>query len=202
MMICLLSSYSLVAQSINKKEHPTKESTTELTGSVMYFFNKYQGNKPDIGSEIYIIQEEKLSDSSLNMISYFENNAYFIPTYYILRGYGKSNENDEKRITEIKEKFPNVDKWMSNFMYSSNINKIAKYIIKPNSIGNYSIQIKNGKYIMIIKSENRDYWINETPFDKCTSQINGGLFIIQFEINNNEYKNISCLFDISYSRKL
>ena len=190
--------FNSFSQSIIKKD----SSTTELAGVVMYFFNYFQGNKPDVGATIYIIPTYNLSDNILNSLRYFKSNYYFIPTYYKELYYTDLEDSDKNRINELSKKFPSIDNSIKNFIYSSKINELSEYIIKLNGTGVYSIQIKNGKYIMIIRSNNRFYLVDIKPFDKCISQYSGGLYINEFKISNDKYKNISCLFGESYSKDL
>lgn len=155
-------------------------SQGKISGTVLYYHNKYIGNKADVGSDIYIL------DSSIH--SFFNGN--FIDSFitaekvYSLLLACKYQEIEsanaykgsmisKKKQNELRYKVPQelIDLSIKTNVADSNqfnlIDSIAAFQIllstirhdyntKTDGVGNYSINVKkNGVYYVIIRSKNR-----------------------------------------------
>lgn len=50
---------------------------SKISGVVTYFFNKYQGDKPDIGASVYILADSKLADSVRVIRNYIDGKSSY-----------------------------------------------------------------------------------------------------------------------------
>jgi hypothetical protein len=97
---------------------------TKITGVVTYYFNEYQGDKPDIGASIYVLDSTK-SDFDYELYNRFNNaqfkrslllsykkmleeNESYIATYGNKKKYAASVSSKEKRNEDYKNTIENL----------------------------------------------------------------------------------------------
>lgn len=74
---------------------------TGITGVVTYFFNDYQGDKPDIGAKIYVLDSIKHTDFNYKLISDFLT----AKTYISLSNFSlQSLERNEEYVKKYEKK--------------------------------------------------------------------------------------------------
>ena len=162
--------------------------TSSVSGVVTYFFNKYQGDKADIGAKVYLIKDTKEYTENLKTVDSFE----LIKTYFNLYSTNfdiyvsyQSTANDWKKIPfsgkakkesqakadtqlvvankYLKEAikfgydsttFKQFDKRVSDIIRDI---KYSKDVIETtvNATGSYSINAKQGDYLLLIISAGR-----------------------------------------------
>lgn len=79
--------------------------TTNISGVVTYFFNDYQGNKPDIGAKVYIIDSINNSVFNFSVVDTFYH-ARLIRGLYMAYLELFSNYDREGKKYEGKKKYP------------------------------------------------------------------------------------------------
>jgi hypothetical protein len=52
-------------------------SQSKLSGVITYYFNEYQGDKPDIGSKIYVIDSSRVNQQDLKILKLYLNTSKF-----------------------------------------------------------------------------------------------------------------------------
>lgn len=84
--------------------------TSEIRGVVTYFFNEYQGDKPDMGAKVYVIDSLANPDFDYKLFYNFDyGKSYrgyysnFINKYEVYDGYAKKYEGKKKYKTKYDE---------------------------------------------------------------------------------------------------
>ena len=161
LLFILIISSKLIAQSGN-------ENSGVLKGVVTYYFNSNYGYKPDVGSSVYVLSESKLNfiKNGINGSISWDTIAIFsrlklcllLKSLYaetgeqlsvgcdsLLNHFGITNNASEKVF------FSRV---FSNYFRFTDLNQDTKYV-NVDGNGNYSIQLPEGIYYVIVKSSGR-----------------------------------------------
>ncbi|UMB55349.1 hypothetical protein MKD41_07725 [Lutibacter sp. A64] len=88
-------------------------SQNEVSGTVTYLFNYYQGNKADVGSKVYLIDSTMFSKikNYENLKNYsLMNSKRFLANSCIKSLAEYNSENDYKKLIKQKEKLENKNK--------------------------------------------------------------------------------------------
>ncbi len=141
----IIASISIIA--FSQEQQITRYFT--IRGVITYFYNDYQGYKPDVGAEIYILQlslENKEFNSIDTLLKRFREYSF----YYLgieIQSYGNSVNREDI------ERFNNIDRITYNLCDSI---KSSKYCIKvvADGSGNFSRKVKKGNYFILIISKN------------------------------------------------
>lgn len=108
--------------------------TTKIHGVVTYFFNEYQGDKPDIGAKVYVVDSANCK---------FDRDVAF---RYDMASIGhKAGESD----------FDSADLHNAHNNYLIMQSESA-YTTTVDGAGNYSLDVKPGTYYIMIQSKGRN----------------------------------------------
>ncbi|MEI7504463.1 MAG: hypothetical protein WCJ61_14380, partial [Paludibacter sp.] len=130
----------------------------KIFGVITYYFNKNYGDKPDVGTEVYIAEISKVPDFNLATVDSFYYASFYRNTYLEYKSVGTVPDNILEQVkkynVENKSSFDLIDK--RSFMNIYQI-KVAKDVLKSvvDGGGNYSVKVKPGIYYIYIKSNNR-----------------------------------------------
>jgi hypothetical protein len=131
----------------------SNQNSTELKGVITYFFNKYQGDKPDIGAQIEIWPYVDKTDSLID--KFIEAKTYQI-LYKSASYEDKSNFMDHlvKLNCETKTKFDSLDMKVAikTLLLKKNKDLIT---LNADGSGNYSVYLMPGVYEILITSKGR-----------------------------------------------
>ncbi len=181
-----------------------KQEPGSVTGVVSFFFNKYQGYKPDIGAKVYITLENcdsideylRASDAKERIELY----KYYIEEF---KSYGeKENKQTIDDLNKsIKENLAIVNNYAKDtIMFKQNEEKayniLYRIITNKNTykttvdgIGNFSIDVPPGKYNVLIVSAGRT--------KANLLEINGQIIIRKIEVKTKAKTNIDVKFEAS-----
>jgi hypothetical protein len=168
------------------------QTGSSIKGVVTFFFNKYQGDKPDIGSDVWIVDSaaekkynEKLADSF-----YYANFYRGLKSSYKSMGQAPPQE-----VLNGIQQFGGNDDDLFKAIDSRNYSQFAAVKLNddtPHSTvdasGTYSFQVKPGVYYVIIKSHNR------TGLTMC--EISGKMYYAKVKVKTGQQKDVSTKFDI------
>ena len=149
-VVCILLSFTFLS---------CKKDPGKVTGTVTYFFNNYQGYKPDIGSTVYVTKQ---NCDSLEM--YINASCYDWKITYM------KSLNDDGSYTEISNiyqtRFNEIVGDTSNYKKITNaailtfidihgkINK-GDYMTTVNANGEFMVDVPPGEYNLLIVSSGR-----------------------------------------------
>lgn len=159
------------------------DSNSKINGVVTYYFNKNYGDKPDIGSDVYIIDSLNCSAFSMPTIDSF----YYASIYRSYFNSYKSMRKDPplEIIQQLKNwgadsdaAFRALDMRASTYIFDiAHSENTHKLVVDGN--GSYSKNVKSGTYYIIFKSNNRK----------------SKIFFKKIILNSNDEKNVSYNFD-------
>lgn len=194
--ILLISIIALMAASC------TQEPGT-VTGVVSFFFNKYQGYKPDIGAKVYVTLEncDSIDDylRAYDAKTGIELNKYYIEEF---KSYGEK-ENKEtiddlnKSITYKQEILNSYAKDTTTFKQNEEkayriLSKITSnkdtYKTTVDGVGNFTIDVPPGKYNVLIIS------VGRTKVNLL--EVGGQLMIKSTEVKSKAKSNIDVKFEV------
>lgn len=191
--ICAICLFSFVGISQN----------SQISGVVSYFYNDDQGDKPDIGATVYLLNSLKVLDLnyetydslSHSCISLNKARAYGkISDEYGLKGNSKWKEY-EKMANEAYEsgkqfgvkRINEIDKNFNSMLNKSNITQFPNRNV--DGAGNYSfLNVPNGVYYVCIISKGRK--------GNLLSNAEGKIYLKKVAVKENETINVNCNFDI------
>lgn len=181
-----------------------KQEPGTVTGVVTFFFNDYQGYKPDAGAEVYLTLENCDSIDNYLYASHakerIESNKYSLEEF---KSYGDNEEN--KGLIDDLNKIIESDKQILNSyandttIFNQNEEKAYRKLlqIKTNKdtyktsvdgAGNFTIDVPPGKYNAIIISVGRT--------DVNLLEISGKVAVKSIEVKSNEKTNIDYKFEV------
>ncbi|MGN7824568.1 hypothetical protein ACTJJB_30880 [Chitinophaga sp. 22536] len=166
----------------------------EIKGVVTFFFNKYQGDKPDIGAEVMVTDSLSAHGYNQSIADSFYIGSINRSLYY---GY-KSMGGDVKMPKEIED---GVYQWgvETQGKYDSLATRAFKnlLVIKysknvqstiVDGAGNYSLSVPPGVYYIVIQSNNRK---GSTVYD-----VMGKMYAKKIVVVANQVTNVSNKFDL------
>lgn len=194
--IFLISAIALLA--ISCKQEPGT-----VTGVVSYFFNKYQGYKPDIGAKVYVTLENcdsiddylRASEAKANI----ELNKYYLDEF---KSYGEKENKQtiddlNKTIASELEIVNNYAKDTIAFKQNeekaySILNRITTnketYKTTVDGVGNFTIDVPPGKYNVLIIS------VGRTRVNLL--EVGGQVIIKSIEVKSKAKTNIDVKFEV------
>lgn len=180
-----------------------KQEPGTVTGVVTYFFNEYQGYKPDIGAEVYLTPEN--CDSINNYLRVSHAKARIESNKYNLEEFKSYGEKENKEIIDDLNKLIKSDQEIVNSytkdttIFNQNENEAFRklHIIKTNKdtykttvdgVGNFTIDVPPGKYNAIIIS------VGRTKVNLL--EVHGQIIIKSIEVKSKEKTNIDSKFEV------
>jgi hypothetical protein len=150
--------------------------TATVSGVVTYFFNKYQGDKPDLGAKVYLVDSTKAPffnqasiDSFMNARRYRIMQLEYLNMEAEWLSMGKKRFKDHaaemrKSADEFKHKLDSLGLGTDGEFnqLATRVAMMGAMLNESNSIrrtvdgsGNYSVTARPGKYYLYIESKNR-----------------------------------------------
>lgn len=114
--------------------------TSSISGVVTYFFNSYQGDKPDLGAKVYIVNQKDIPDFDYEIVANFQRGKVTRSLYsYYLDDYNEDIETAKKYegkkrfkdkydllLKNAEEKKEDVDKYY-NQMIEYGVETVEKF---------------------------------------------------------------------------
>ena len=194
--ILLISMIALTA--ISCKQEPGT-----VTGVVSFFFNKYQGYKPDIGAKVYVTLEN--CDSINDYLHASEAKANIEQDKYYLEEFKSYGEKENKKtIDDLKKTISNGQSIVNNYAKDSTtfklneekaysiLNRITTdkntYKTTVDGVGNFTIDVPPGKYNVIIFS------VGRTKVNLL--EVGGQIITKSIEVKTKAKTNIDVKFEV------
>lgn len=180
-----------------------KQEPGTVTGVVTFFFNEYQGYKPDIGAKVYITSEN--CDSIDNYLSAFQAKERIQLYNYYIEEYKTIGESENKEsIDDLYKSIESEQKTLNNYAKDSTVFKLneEKAFLKFNKIttnkdiykttvdgsGNFTIDVPPGKYNVIIVS------VGRTKVNLL--EHSGQILIKAIEVKSKEKTSVDAKFEL------
>lgn len=165
----------------------------KISGVVTYYFNENYGDKPDVGTEVLIIDVAHVP----NLHSATIDSFLYVKTYKSLynlydKGGGKIPEDVIRIIkaygVETKEGFDNLDNRAGEELFKMRFDK-AFYTIKLITDGNggFSSNVPVGNYYVYIRSNHRD--------GKNMTEVLGRVVFKKVEVRAGETATVNAKFN-------
>jgi hypothetical protein len=137
-----------------------KKKDGKISGVVTFFFNKNYGDKPDIGSKVFIADSLETTQINLSTLDSFQHGSFYRNILQEYKRLGLKTPADV--LAELKKW--NVEENVQFDSLDSRTYKIIINIMKANGVreivvdgsGNYNVNIKPGTYYVYIQSNNRN----------------------------------------------
>jgi len=197
--------------------------TSSIGGVVTYFFNDYQGDKPDIGAKVYIINKEFAPDFKINLAYNFSRGKTYRNLYATyLNWYLEKNEaakkyEGKKRHKEKYDKLMRVaDEYKSKAdeLYSTLVDigvetkekfdALNDSLFKPLVLIRYNenTSVKTigstGEFsINVLAGTYYVYIVSNNRKTMNTNEINGNIHVEEITVKENQSKDVSYNFDIN-----
>ena len=148
--------YILMKRQEVQPEVPVKEQQGQISGVVTYFFNHNYGDKPDIGSEVFILPA-KYQDRWYDVMR-FESE---VMARTIAEGARKLGLDYSEKLMSAVE-FDRLEASVSTFVEQLRYDKIpdTQKVIADGS-GVFSAILKPGQYYLIARSAHRESYSNK-----------------------------------------
>lgn len=163
-----------------------------IKGVITYYFNEYQGDKPDVGAQIWVIDSLQIPAFKIGLSdTFYQGNFYRnIKSYYETTG-KKTPQFIEEQLNiwraSSDSEFDTIDKRNFSQLLAIEVNK--KTIISTvDGAGNYSIKASPGTYYVYIKSNGRQ--------GNTVTEITGKCYIKRIKIEEGDEASIDHKFDI------
>jgi hypothetical protein len=196
-------------------------SQVKIKGVVTYYFNEYQGNKPDIGTTVVVVDTSEVKKFDYEIWS----------NYHYGKGYRKINEIDEKILKNYKSLYDNsisdgdnekaekykIEADKALFDLNENIKQIKKHnvdtdekfnnIDKQLSTSLFQFRMSKDPFIETTVDGSGNYSINIKPgtyyvFIKSKNRtgltitdVSGTTYITKVKVTNND-KDVSYNFEL------
>ncbi|HTI09158.1 MAG TPA: hypothetical protein VL832_11405 [Puia sp.] len=167
------------------------QTPATVKGTITYFFNKYQGDKPDIGSKVWIVEKSSVPDFNKDLFdtayhgsvnrsfaAFYKSSRMPIPDNIVksLKNYRADNETT----------FKDIDKRNAmQLLQISSSQKAKKATV--DGAGNYSFSVDPGIYYVLIQSNGRT--------GSTMTDIMGKQFVQVVSIKVGETSDVSHKFD-------
>lgn len=138
----------------------------KIKGVVTYFFNEYQGNKPDLGAEVYVVDSARCGKYDSDISFQFELESI------------KDNNSAEFKALDAKNALNNRE-----IISSEDANKAT-----VDAAGNYNFDLPPATYYLLIKSKGRT--------GLSITEIMGKIYIIKVRLKPDQVKDISYNFSL------
>lgn len=153
----------LIASVLSHNAHSQKG---KIQGVITYFFNDYQGNKPDLGAEVYIVDSAKCPKYDSEVSFQFELASI------------KDNKGDDFKKLDIKNALNNKE-----ITSCESVNKTT-----VDASGKYSIDLPEATYFILIKSKGRT--------GLSVTEIMGKVYLMKIKLKNDQVKDVSYNFPL------
>ena len=181
------------------KEKPTSSTSInipkqegKISGVVTYFFNKNYGDKPDVGSQVLIINSTNIPNFQFKTVDSFLYAKTYRSLYSSYASRGKVPDDIKEHVkkygVETKDGFDAFDNRTReelNKIKFKNIYYCSKVTVDGN--GTFSANIEPGKYYVYITSNNR-------TGDSMT-EIMGKVYCEEVIVKPNETTTVKAKFD-------
>lgn len=166
-------------------------SNSSIRGVITYYFNEYQGNKPDIGAEVFILDSAAIKFNEATVDSFHYANFY----RNLARDYKAMGSPIPQDVLSQVTKYKTDDENFFKSLDERNFIEFLKvkssdqnYTANVDGSGNYSINVRPGTYYVFIKSHNRD--------GSTMSEIMGKMFFKKTHVLADKTVNVSMNFDL------
>lgn len=188
----------------------SRSQTASVGGLVTYFFNDYQGNRPDLGATVYLLDAKvnkgfniesydslnsailfaNLSETYSRMYETYHSMGDFVDAKAKAAEYKKTADSlaTQSYIYSGKSLKDLEDRVLSMCLYSVRINKPPQKFIDASGSFTFS-NVKPGTYFIYIVSANR-YGVTEVD-------IKGKIYCEKIILKANDSKSIKHNFDIN-----
>jgi hypothetical protein len=150
------------------------------------------GDKPDVGSEVYIVDVESVPDFSKATVDSFYYASFYRNIYLDYKSRGRVPENI---MTEVN-KYNAIDKDAFNALDKQATTNLLKIEFSRDAIkttvdgsGNYSAKLKPGSYYVYIQSNNREEF--------TMTERMGKIYCARVTVKAGADSNVSCNFDLN-----
>lgn len=163
-----------------KQKSKAINTSGKLAGTITYDLTPLAPTKPDVGATIFIRQSDVIKESAQDVMANYMKAKMYTYLYSV-----EKNENDYKQLqllnAETKEKLDALDNTTAEFL--AKFKKDPKTImITTDQDGNYSVNLKSGRYEIIICSNNKSN-------KKSVTELNGMVYSYFIDIKANETTN-------------
>lgn len=196
----------------------TKAPTSTIKGVVTYFFNKYQGDKPDLGSSVVVVDSAQVKNFDYQLWKNYQFATSYrniidmtktrYDNYSLLYNNSKGAEKEkykadmesaqkdlekyakelEKYNADTDEKYKILDKELFPTLFQFQNAKEPFIETTIDNNGNYSISIPSGVYYVYIKSKNRKGY--------TVTDVSGKTYIDKVKVSKNQNKDVSHNFTL------
>lgn len=168
------------------------KGTSTIRGVVTFFFNKYQGDKPDIGAEVFALDSSaanKFNPSTVDSFHYASVYRGISASYKNMNSPVPSQVQDElkKYNAEDEQYFKALDlRDYEQFLRVSQAEEVYQAVV--DGTGSYSISLPPGAYYVFIKSHGRT--------SMSVSEYKGMLAFKKIKVKADQSINFSTKFDL------
>lgn len=143
---------------------PFQSHSQKISGVVTYYFNQYQGDKPDIGAKVLIVDSLNIDTTLIHKIEMLQLANVYRNTDS--GKHAKIKRFSQQQVSTISE-FPLLWPLISNDDYFEKLNDtlMRKYVdlqhtrdaitCEVDGSGNYSMSVKPGSYYIFFESNGR-----------------------------------------------
>ncbi|MEO5990932.1 MAG: hypothetical protein ABIP68_04795 [Ferruginibacter sp.] len=199
-----LKSSEILAVYFIEKDITNEKSTTSATlsapklegkisGVITYFFNDNIGDKPDVGSEILIINSAKVPNFNFSTVDSFRYAKTYKTLYFSYAKRGKVPDDIREKVqkygVETEEGFDALDNRARDELVKirfENITYCTKVVVDGN--GTFSANLESGKYYVYITSNNRK--------GKNMTEVMGKVYCQEVVVRSGETTNVNTKFDL------
>jgi len=180
-----------------------KQEPGTVTGVVSFFFNKYQGYKPDIGAKVYVTLEDcnKINDY---LHAYEAKTTIELDKYYLEEFKSYREKENKQTIDDLKKTISTELKVLNSYAKDTttfeqneekayNILSIITtnkntYKTTVDGVGNFTLDVPPGKYNVLIISVGRT--------KVSLLEASGQIIIKSIEVKSKEKTNIDVKFEV------
>jgi hypothetical protein len=197
------------------------QAQSKVSGVVTYFFNKYQGDKADIGSKVYLITNNEISKHDINAIDSFQIGKTYRKLYsdYILmkaeylplvKQYEGKKRYKEK-YDEYKAHYDDLDKSVIKYYneclkYGVETDEKFKildervfrtlYMLTESAVSKTTVDGVGNYSILAAPGVYYILIVSKNRTGTSISDVMGKFYLKRFEIKTNENVDMSCRFDL------
>lgn len=165
--------------------------TCTLHGVVTYYFNEYQGDKPDIGASVAVVDSANANNFSQALADTFYYANFYLGLRTEYKNMNQSEPHDiAKKMSEYgiskDADFDSIDHRNGRQTLDLSVNGHSRNTTVDAS-GNYSMSLPPGTYYILIQSNNRR--------GRNFTEVTGKLRTRKVRLTDSEEMNFSCKFD-------
>lgn len=196
-------------------------SQTSLSGVISYYFNEYQGNKPDLGASVTLIDSAKVKNFDFTLYEKYHYGKFYQKMYFSAleryesysQAYKKTegkkkmleqNETFKKEIEDAQKDMERHQKQIEFYQYETtekaakiSMNLYLQLLKLDDDLPKKTVDA-NGNYSLVVKPG--IYYVLIKSKNRTNSydfiESNGKIYIKKIKISENENKDVSHNFDI------